>query len=561
MLADFVRKLALLTHASGQPTVRAAGRVWHITPGGAELFGPLGPQLERWVADGTASVVKANPARTVYRVALPAGVVFVKHCRVSSPRAWAREVLRPPKARLEFENALALRERGLPAVEPLAWGAADSHWPGESFLVTRGVTAVPFLQYLEQSLPALPPVERRAVRRQLAHALAELVARLHDAGVAHPDPHPGNMLVEVPPDRLPRFALLDLHDVRVGRPLSWPESRDNLALFNRWFSMRGERPDRSRFWHAYRRLRISLPLPDREESRDRAKEVEAATHESNLGLWAGREGRWLGSGRGVRRVRSGGARGLAVRDLPPDFVKELLADPDAILAGGRNLKDCRGSTVAVISLPTPDGPVPAILKRVNVRSVLDPVKNLFRRSQVLRSWANGHALRDRWLPTPRPLAVFHRYRLGMPAEGYLLTEMVPGGVQLDAAAKAGVSSDALIHLARVLRHMHDRAVSHRDLKAANVLLADGTEPTLIDLVGVRTRVRLTLERRVRELARLNASFTSIPALTLVHRLRFLQAYLSAGPAGGTDWKSWWNLVSRATAAKVARNRLAGRVLG
>ena len=37
------------------------------------------------------------------------------------------------------------------------------------------------------------------------------------------------------------------------------------------------------------------------------------------------------------------------------------------------------------------------------------------------------------LSTPRPLAAFHRYRHGLPAEGYLLTEKVPGAVAIDVA--------------------------------------------------------------------------------------------------------------------------------
>ncbi len=137
---------------------------------------------------------------------------------------------------------------------------------------------------------------------------------------------------------------------------------------------------------------------------------------------------------------------------------------------------------------------------------------------------NGHALRDRWLPTPRPLAVFHRYRSGLPAEGYLLTEMVPEPAPL----RRRFTSRPLVKLARLLRAMHDRGVSHRDLKAANILLAHGSEPVLIDLVGVRTRVRLSDANRAKELARLNASFLDSLAVTLADRLRFLRAYLSAG---------------------------------
>jgi hypothetical protein len=295
--------------------------------------------------------------------------------------------------------------------------------------------------------------------------------------------------------------------VRVGKPLTWPESLANLALFNRGFQMRATRAERLR----------------------------------------------LCSNRTIRAVRRGPLRGLAVRDLPDDFLHSLLADPDAVFAraDSRLLKDCPSATVAVVPMPTPGGAVPVVFKRVNVRSWLDPLKNLVRRSHAVRSWANGHALRDRWLPTPR--------RGGLRAEGYILTEMVPNATPLRPAGR-----DLIDRLARVLRDMHDRGVSHRDLKAPNILLANGTDPVLIDLVGVRTRVNLTVAKRAKELSRLNASFVNDPAVSRTDRLRFLRAYLASGPRLGgaeVDWKSWWKLVSRATAAKVARNRRTGRVLG
>ena len=107
-----------------------------------------------------------------------------------------------------------------------------------------------------------------------------------------------------------------------------------------------------------------------------------------------RTARYKGTHRTIRKVRARGVRGLAVRDLPPDFLRALLADPDAAFArpGAKLLKQCVSSTVAELEMPTPDGPKAVILKRVNVRSALDPLKNLFRSSAVRRSWLLGHGL-------------------------------------------------------------------------------------------------------------------------------------------------------------------------
>src|SRR5918994_3310712 len=161
MFSHFLRKLGSL---AGRPdrTVVVGELNWRIEPGGVELFGPGGPDLAAWEKAGLVDVVKRNLQRTISRVRLPSGAVYVKHCRANTPRSWAREVLRPAKARLEFENALALRKLGIGAVEPLAWGGEPGPFPGDSYLITRAQdAAVPFLDFLEATHPP-------AVRRQLA---------------------------------------------------------------------------------------------------------------------------------------------------------------------------------------------------------------------------------------------------------------------------------------------------------------------------------------------------------------------------------------------------------
>ena len=564
MWSDVLRKLGSLVSPPAGPVVRAGGRAWHLSPEGHALFGADGPAYDAWIADRSAAVVKHGPHRTVYRVALPTGTVYVKHCRINGPRAWAREVLRPPKARLEFENAARLISLGIGAAPPLAWATTDSIWPGESYLITRDLSpAIPFTDFIESHT-----LDARQ-RQQLACGLGRFLALLHDRGVTHPDPHAGNLLVEVVPALVPHFSLLDVHAVRFGAPLSWTESRANLVLYNRWFQLRASAADRFRFWREYRLARQTLALPQ-----EAAAELERATRASNRRFWMARTERYKGTHRTVRKVRAGRVRGLAVRDLPDDFLRELLRDPDAPFTqpGTKLLKRCLTSTVTELEMPTPTGPRTVILKRVNSRFAIGPTKNLFRSSAVLRSWLQGHGLCERWLPTPRPLAMFHRHRFGIfPAEGYLLTEKVPDAVGLPEAVRACRDVGALRawaeRLARVVRAMHDRGISHRDLKAPNVMLqgaatdpANAT-PVLIDLVGIRASAdAVPFARRVKELARLNASFLATPHVTRGERLRFLRAYLRAGERQ-TDWKSWWRAVSEATAVKVAKNRQSGRVIG
>ncbi len=540
MLSHFLRKLGGLNPwRTADRTAVADGWRWHVAPGASV------PALAAWRAAGLARVVKQNLQRTIERVALPGGAVFVKQCRVNTPRSWLREIVRPPKARLEFENAVALARLGVDVVTPIAWGTARGFGPTTSALVTKEQPhAVPLPDVLEQSFagPA-----GRALRRQLTRGLAQFLARMHDAGVAHPDPHPGNLLVELPPTRVPKFVLIDVHAVHFGPPLTAAETLANLTLFNRFFQLRATRADRLRFWRVYAMHRTTCDVSPRE--------LEAATLRSNHRFWANRVGRYAANNREFRRIPGGYATttGPFNRDTTSARLDEMLADPAA-----RLLKNSRSSTVAIVQI---DGR-PIVLKRFRHKNPVAALKNLVRPTAAFRSWILGHNLRDRGLPTPRPLVALHRYRLGIPCEGYVAFEFVDGCGLAEAVGNCADFRELRAWTARIgrlVRAMHDRRVSHRDLKAANVIMSAG-EPVLVDLVGVTIDRDVPFRTRARELARLNASFLASDKVTRTDRLRVLRAYMRWALHGRGDWKAWWRAVAAATAAKADRNARRGRVL-
>jgi tRNA A-37 threonylcarbamoyl transferase component Bud32 len=552
---------------------------WQLRRGLESLFGPDGLRLDEWLATGQARVVKHGPHRTVYQVTLPGLDFYLKHNRLADCRAKLRELVRPSKARSEYEHARAVSARQVPTFEPLAIGeACPGSGPRSSFLLTRALPQTrPLNSFLETTLPQWSRPRRARLRQRLARALAKLLAEMHNAGIAHHDLHPGNLLLRLDDHDNPQLFLIDLHAVKLGAPLSRRARRANLILLNRWFALRSERTDRLRFWLAYRSHTHTFT----DDPRIVLDELERRTLASNLRLWRGLDRRCRGANRHFWRIRRSDMTGHAVADVAPEVLAPLLADPDAVFAWPDVivLKKSPSSAVVELDLPSPHGPRRVIFKRFAVTRWSDPWAALFRPAPALRSYVLGHGLLLRCLPTPRPLAVWHRTRHGLLHEGYLLTEKVADALDLHGflqylhTLSADVGRTLLRRLidrtAALIAALHQRHLSHRDLKAANLLVRDVSRlPNdkdialrFIDLVGVRRLRKLRRSRRVQNLARLNASFHDHPHLTRCDRLRFLRVYLRWGSRGRIGWKRWWRQIEQATAAKVRRNLRNGRPLG
>jgi hypothetical protein len=398
--------------------------------------------------------------------------------------------------------------------------------------------------------------------------LGRFLAQLHDAGITHRDLHANNILLGLGPDDEPRLHLIDLHAVRLGAPLSWPARRENLVVFNRWFIMRVGRSDRLRFWQAYQSAVGGAGTLD-------PLDLEERTWQSNLCFWKSRDRRCLEKNRYYRPVRSAVAAGHAVADFDGPALDALVADPDEPFRrpGIVLLKDSRSSTVAEFDLAIKGTLHRVIYKRFRLTSRTEPLAALVRRTPALRSWVFGHGLRERCLPTPRPLLMLHRRRHGLACEGYLLTEKVPNAGELSSHV-AGLAAlpgqerrwrlrDLIEQVARLVRQLHQRQLSQRDLKAANLLVQStdsGSALWLIDLVGVTRHRVLSRGLRVRNLMRLHASFYQHALLTRTDKLRFLRTYLAWGLHGKQGWKEWWRAVAIETRRKVAKNGRRGRVL-
>ncbi len=557
----------------------AAGAVgWWVRPGWREmLLGADGLRLDQWRREGRLETVKSGPHRVVYRVELPEGGVFIKHFLVPDLRAILRQWFRRGKGRNEAKQAARLAAAGVPTIAVVALGEQRRRgFLFENYLVTREIAGTtPLDTYVEQILPTLPEPRRSQIRRRLAEALGAMTARLHDGGFLHIDFHPGNLLVQLDAADRPQFAMIDLDALRVRHEVRERDARTNLALLNHYFWIRSNRTDRHRFLRAYVRTRQE-PIPD---PKALARGIEAETRTLAERLWRRWGRRCLGENKYFTTYRGPESWAVASRLIAPAMVHELLCDPDAPLRrpDAVLLKDSRTTTVVELSLPVGGASTKVIYKRFNRKKLLDPIYTMFRPSRAWRAWRNGQHLASRGIPTPQNLIVIGRSARGRrflphqfwPHETYLVTIKADPAITLGAYARDVLPACSETErrarigrltplLAGLIRRLHERSLSHRDLKADNILIEGHPESSaarlsLIDLVGVRLEYPITRHHQVQNLARLQLSLAHVPGRTRTDALRFLRVYLSGTAPARASWKGLWREIDAAGRKKVDRN--------
>jgi hypothetical protein len=232
------------------------------------------------------------------------------------------------------------------------------------------------------------------------------------------------------------------------------------------------------------------------------------------------------------RIQINRETGMRVRDVAEaDVASALECEPNApSSAPHRILK--HDARARVSEVQTSHGSW--IVKRYHAGGFLRRTADLFRGSPARPAWLAGHGLRARGIGVAMPVAFVEDRPWGVPTTSAVVLENLQGleaSDQCDAAwANDREVVDAIVRLAI---RLHQRSITHGDLKASHVLLErgpEGIEGRLIDLEGVRFRRRLGDRERIQALAELNASLPDRISADL--RCRAFQRYASAVPFKG-----------------------------
>lgn len=520
-------------------------------------FAPGTSDLERAVIEKhlvkkpqETKVIKKGQHRIVERVKEGKIDIHAKTNYLHNLRAKLRRFLRPSKAQLEFSVLRELENAGVKSLEPLAW-SEEPHFFGRSILYTKTLEDSETLEELwKKNWAKLDPKSKHTVCKQFAL----LLSKMHGAGLFHPDPHPGNILVTVPSFDL---RVIDLHNpIRKQNP-TLKDRKIDISGWSQWGSLRLENRDLARILKHY------LVHSGLGEFKKWWNSISNHTTAVQKRFWSRQESLCLHSGhRRFIRIREKGISGIGMAEFGPLLTKiaKLFSNMDARQIPFEVLKSSLSSQVYRTNIENLGLVIKVIPKKKGIKSYLlnllgsDPAKN---------QWYWSNALRLRLLPTPRILGWYQNSKTGC---SYVLAEELSGALQLDRwLERSGDNSSSrygmIWTLARAIRTLHQRGLYNRDMKAANIMVDTKNQIYWVDLGGIGHLSTADNHRKLKDLARLAGSFWYSKQVTHSDRLRFLKIYLTSEEWASSNWKVAWKFIERRSLQRIRARTRAGRALG
>lgn len=334
------------------------------------------------------------------------------------------------------------------------------------------------LQQAPSLLQCWPELDRDRQAVVMSELLS-LMARLHQAGFIHNDPHLGNFLLQ--DTRLIPVDYADISDQHLNRAeYEYPE---NLALLI------------AQFKPAESALFLSML-----DVYNRASGMELVAERFAPTIDMVRRQRWQRYQKKLFRsctahvvIHSARQRVICRREYDNEEMRNILASPESLfyLESSRVLKAGNSSTVIVAQ----SSQRPLLVKRYNIKSARHALMRAVQATRASRSWRNAHALIHHGIATAPPVAMVENRFGPLRNRAYYLQEFVNGPTLADLIRRQeGLDDELRDEVIQLVRQMHLAGISHGDLKASNFICSE-QGIILIDLDSMQVHERDNRARR------------------------------------------------------------------
>ncbi|MCG3138441.1 MAG: hypothetical protein HJJLKODD_02306 [Phycisphaerae bacterium] len=376
-----------------------------------------------------AELLKINPLRSVWRVAVGERQVVAKI--FNAPRGWGlvKALLLGPAGRSEFLAGWYAQRKGLPAARPIAFGRLQRGGRiGPTVLLSEYIPdSCSLAEYWWKHSPRAAGFSPRGSastggREKLDYIIvtvARWLAQLHDGSLVPMDLHAENVLIRDGADEI-KPLLIDLHKARYGGKSMAMGRIRNLAQLNQWFQHHASRPDRLRFLYAY--MSSSYTNLTEDLLRQYVRDTVEATGWERERLEKKRDRRiWEQNDYfGILDLPDGWRAHVVLRSrrLLPGFIGLQMELPleqwnHALseFVAQRGAADFSPREAILTEIRFTDRPV-----AVDIWAETPP------QQQLRQRWTQGHQRIHRYLPGPLPLALLERKQNGKTVQRLLLMQ-------------------------------------------------------------------------------------------------------------------------------------------
>ena len=159
--------------------------VW-VLGGGENLLKSFGLKSFHDFFEVKGDIVDVNPRSRVIKALLgPKKKIFYLKLHKDYVKSSLKTFFRPiPMVMKELTNLMHYARLGYDHLEPVAWGWRPRKGGGDSFLLVSNLAGFkPLSEMLSERALLSDPIERREIRK----TVAEMLSRMHGAGLAHVD--------------------------------------------------------------------------------------------------------------------------------------------------------------------------------------------------------------------------------------------------------------------------------------------------------------------------------------------------------------------------------------